>query len=219
MVADVYHLGRTHAGLLEGIAEDPRVRLFEPDAGGRRDEVEVTDQLEGVQQLRQRPDPVAHRSNDQVPRAETVQGGGHLREDVPVAGHEEQLGEAPEEGIRQWTDAQPFYRQPVDLDRALKARLLVRLEATLHPPSAVVVGLPQRDPQRLDVNFDAVLGEGHGVDLLPRRAGAHDRVADVQEDGAQGPKAGRGGRPRLARVSLRGRPLTAGTDHGRRVAV
>src|SRR5439155_18022623 len=83
------------------------------------------------------------------------------------------------------TDPQPRDRQAVDLDRPLKARLLVRLEAALHAPSAVVISLPEGNAQRLDVDLDAVLGKGHGVDLLPRGTGPHDRVAHVQEDRAE----------------------------------
>ena len=83
--------------------------------------------------------------------------------------------------------SQPVVSKAIaDLERALKARLLVRLEATLHAPSAVVIGLSEGNAQLLDIDLDAVLGEGHGVDLLPRGAGPHDRVADVQEDRAQG---------------------------------
>ena len=58
-------------------------------------------------------------------------------------------------------------------------------------PTAVVIRLAQRDPQRLDIDLDAVPGESHGVDALPGGAWPHDRVAHVQEDGTK--RARRGG--------------------------
>ena len=92
------HLRRPHPGLLERVAEDPRVGLLEADAGRGGDEVEAAHQLERVQELGKRPDPVAHGADDQPALVEAVQCRGHLRVDVPMAGDQEQLGEAPEEG-------------------------------------------------------------------------------------------------------------------------
>ena len=76
-------------------------------------------------------------------------------------------------------------RSESELGHALEARLLIRLESTLHPPTPVVVGLAERIAQRVHVHRDAVLGEGHGIDVLPRWARTHDGVADVQENRPQ----------------------------------
>lgn len=50
----------------------------------------------------------------------------------------------------------------------------------------MVVGATQRAVQGLDVDIDAELAEGDGVDGLPRGFRPHDGVADVEEDGSNG---------------------------------
>ena len=61
-----------------------------------------------------------------------------------------------------------------------------RLEAALATPAAVVVRPPQGGVEVVDAHLDAVLGKGDGVHGLPRGIRAHDRVADVEEDGPDG---------------------------------
>ena len=65
--------------------------LLEADARAGRDEVEVPDQVERVEQLGQVPDPVAHRPDHQPALLERGQRRVGIGKDVPVAGHHEQL--------------------------------------------------------------------------------------------------------------------------------
>jgi hypothetical protein len=187
VVTDVDDGRRLDAGLLERPLEDPRMRLLEADSGRRRDEVEVPHQVERVEQLRQVPHPVAHRADGEAALLECGERRIGVGKDVPVAGDHEQLGQAAVEGVRHRFQSEVGDGRSVDLDRAPIARLLVRLEALLHPPATVVVGTTQGRVELADLDVHAKFGEGDGVHRLPRWVRPHDRVTDVQEHGAQRP--------------------------------
>ena len=107
---------------------------------------------------------------------------------MPVAGHHEQLAEAAVERLGHRLQPELGDRGGVDLDGALEARLLGRLEAdVVDPPAAVVVRASQRGVQLADLDLDPELAEGDRVHRLPRGIRPHDGVADVEEDGAQRP--------------------------------
>ena len=174
--------------LFERPFEDPRMRLLEADARAGGDEVEVPHEVEGMEELRQVPDPVAHGADRQAALLQRGEGRIRIGKDVPVAGHHEQLAKPTEEGVGHRLKPELRDRGRIDLDGAPEARLLVRLESgVVDAPAAVVVGASQRGVQLADLDLDAEFAEGDLVDSLPRGIRAHHGVADVQEDGAQRP--------------------------------
>jgi hypothetical protein len=59
-----------------------------------------------------------------------------------------------------------------------------RLEGAIEAVPAALVHAPERGLERVEVDRDPVSVESSQVDVLPRRVGAHEGLADVEEDGA-----------------------------------
>ncbi len=163
--------------------EDGRVWLLVADASADAHDLEVTRQIQRLQQLRRVPAPVADHTEAQSGRLHGIERRDDVGEDMEGRAPTEGSVDVPEEGLRQVRVAEAVEDELVELGESLEGGGLGGFEWAFMGPFRP--GRPEGLLEGLLSRLDVIAIEDGRIDVKPGRVGLGHGVADVDEHDAR----------------------------------